>query len=424
MAATLRRATFVFAGHDLDTKKGLARFYFELQTPRQRYRFTETLRFPARPIRRGSVPPALLTNILNNLSLALGISYWKLYCPREINIATFALAKPQARFWDTLYTKGLGEFFYKNKIDFRGLAQFPYGSRQTRTIKIVRENRSLLLLGGGKDSIVSAEFLKAKKKPFALFMLNDSPVQRNVARLIGADTIVITRNLDPQLFELNKGRDTFNGHIPISAIYAFAGLLAAVLYDYRSVIASNEKSANYGNARHLGDEINHQWSKSLEFERMFQEYARRFITPDIAYHSFLRPWREIEIIEMFAKYPRYFSAFSSCNANFKLTGEKSTKKWCGHCPKCAFVFAGLAAYLPKKEVVKIFRKNLFADKTLIPAYQELLGLKKFKPFECVGTPEETREVFAAAFKRGQWNDDAVMKFFARTHFRGTPPNSD
>lgn len=423
-------ATFRFVGHDLNTAAGTAHFYFEIKRGSKTYRFIETLRFPTKGIAWRTIPPELLTKILDALALALGISYWKLYCPKNIEIAFTSLTKAQAAFWNTVYTKGLGEFYYKNKIDFRGLVDFPYdrshtpglprpatalGARNDGQLK----NRSLLQLGGGKDSIVSAELLKEAKKPFALFMLNGSPVQRSVAKLIGAPAITITRELDSLLFELNKRRDTFNGHVPISAIYACTGLLAATLYDYNSVIASNEASADYGNVRWLGQEINHQWSKSLEFEKLFQGYVERFITPDIAYFSLLRPFNEIEITEMFVQYPKYFSIFSSCNKNFKISSMPPRKKWCGKCPKCAFTFAALAAFLPKSAVLKIFQNNLFADRTLPGTYRELLGLKDSKPFECVGTPEETQLAFALASERGEYRDDPAMKIFESAFNRET-----
>ena len=89
------------------------------------------------------------------------------------------------------------------------------------------------------------------------------------------------------------------------------------------------------------------------------------------------------------------------------------RAWCGKCPKCAFVFALYAAYLPKKALTEIFGKNLFDDAALIPLYKELLGLKGFKPFECVGTPEETKEAFHLAQKRGDLNDTVVMKMFEK-----------
>lgn len=426
--------TFTFSGYDLDRTKGLARFYFDLERKNEAYRFVETLRFPARGIRWNDIPHELIKRILNDLSFAFGISYWKLYCLKDIETPFTSLTKNQAAFWNAVYIKGLGEFYYKNKIDFRGLVEFPHELSTDSMPRLPRpslalrarndgalKNRSLLQLGGGKDSIVSAELLKKAKKPFTLFMLNESPLQRRVAKLVGTDSIIFTRTLDPQLFTLNAHSDTFNGHVPISVLYAFSGLFAAILYDYRFVIASNEASASYGNIRYKGAEINHQWSKSVEFELLFRNYVGNCITPDVTYFSLLRPFDEMQIARMFSRHTKYFSTFSSCNENFKIirplgtaSALRTTERWCGHCPKCAFVFTSLAAYLPKKEVVRIFGKNLFAEPRLALLFQELLGIKNFKPFECVGTPEETRHAFTLASERGEYRDDAIMKVFEKT----------
>lgn len=376
--------------------------------------FTETLFFKKPGIDFNNMSQELITRILNNLLLVLGISYWKTYCPKKMEILPFILSKKEAEFWNTVYTKGLGEFFYKNNINFHGLVQFPYSRNRIRKLakydtRIIK-NRSLLLFGGGKDSLVSAELLKKRKKDFALFRVGESTIQKKTAAMVARPSFVFTRAIDPKLFALNNKKEIYNGHVPASALYAFLGIFAAMLYNFRDVIASNEKSANYGNVRYLGTVVNHQWSKSQEFETLLKSYLKQFVTSGIHYYSLLRSMNEIEIVKRFALYPQYFGAFSSCNRNFSIT-KKPRKKWCGKCPKCAFVFAALAAYLPKEVVIEIFEKNLFADEKLVPLYKELLGFQKFKPFECVGTPEETRRAFRVIQKSGEYNQTPVMRMF-------------
>lgn len=408
-----KKKQFVFKGYDADLARGLAYFYFEAAVKNKIWNFKETIYFPALK-NNSDINPILVKTIFNNLLLILGISYWKLFCPANIKILPFEMSRDQANFWNTVYTKGLGEFFYKNKIDFRKLVRFPYDNSQTvRPLRLPRRSRSLLMLGGGKDSLVSAELLKKQKKLFTIFSVNEHPIHTKLIRLIKAPSLTIRRELDPQLFTLNEKRSVFyNGHVPASAIYAFIGLLVALLYDYRYIIASNEKSANYGNVEYLGEIINHQWSKSAEFEKLFNGYLHAFITPDISYHSLLRPYTELAISKIFSRYPKYFPVFTSCNTNFRII-KKTQKRWCGKCSKCAFVFLCLACYLSKGEVIKIFGKNLLADKTLLPLYQELLGLKNLKPFECVGTPEETRLAFFMIHKRGEYDNYFIIRHVLR-----------
>lgn len=358
-----------------------------------------------------SVEDKLVNKVLESLHLILGITYFKMYCPKKI-IIPYSISKTQADFWNTVYTKGLGEFFYKNSLDFRGLINFPYRNSdepiQPRRLDEAKKNRSLVGIGGGKDSIVAIELLKKEKKHMTGLILEagHSHIRKEVARTAGIEFLLVKRELDNKLFELEN---IYNGHVPFSAIFAFIALLVSVIYDYSSIITANEKSSNFGNIDYLGQEINHQWSKSEEFENLFKDYIKKFITPDVNFFSILRPYSEMEIAKMFSSHKKYFPVFSSCNRNFKIKRNVNQKKWCGECPKCAFVFIILAANLSKKEVIEIFDKNLLDDPQLIPLYQDLIGKGKMKPFDCVGTFEESVEVFRIIKSKGEFTDDSVMK---------------
>jgi len=400
--------SFVFKGYSADLEKGEVLFSFGL-IGEKNIDFAEKISFP--PV-NAEIPQALLKSILNNLMLILGISYWKLYCPKEIIIESNFLTKDQTEFWNTVYTKGLGEFFYKNKIDFRGLVRFPFIESVQNPVSFPKKTRALLGLGGGKDSIVAAELLKAQNKDFDLFTVETSQIQEEVANAIGKKPIVINRELDSKIFELNKENGTYNGHIPISAIYAFLGIMLGIFYDYNNFVVGNEKSANYGNVEYLGEMINHQWSKSEEFEKLFNEYAKKFITLDIAYSSPLRNMNELEVVREFVKYQKYFKVFSSCNNNFKIlkqVQDDTGNRWCGKCAKCLFVFISLAANLSKKEVLDIFGKNLLEDESFLPLFEELIGVRNFKPFECVGTPEEVKSALEKILEKGEFSNSFLMK---------------
>ncbi|MEK9175444.1 MAG: hypothetical protein AAB795_02505 [Patescibacteria group bacterium] len=401
-------SAFDFVGYHADPSKGLVQFNYSIKHKSKTFRFTETLRFAPPP---KTVSQEIVTSVLDSLHLLLGISYWKLFCPKNIKISSQTLTKDQAKFWNTVYTDGLGEFFYKNKIDFRGLVKFPYKNKKiTKPVTQKTKNRSLLMIGGGKDSIVSAELLKKYKKKFTPFILNTSNIQKKAIRQIGKKPIIILRALDTQLFKLRKHSGVYNGHIPVTAIYDLTALLAAILYNYRYIVASIEESANHGNVSYLGKYINHQWSKSYTFEKMLQHYIATYITSEISCFSLLRPFTEVKIVQLFAKHKKYFSSFSSCNTNFTIL-KHARRLWCGKCPKCAFVFLSLAPRIRKEKLIQIFGKNLFSDKTLIPMFEELLGIRNFKPFECVGTPSEVRLAFYKTLQTKEFKNDVVVKMF-------------
>src|SRR3989338_591440 len=177
--------SFEFVGHEFDIAKAKIYFNYSLTLPdNQKISFTETLTLPQSNLDIKNIPTLLLSKVLDNLLLVLGLSYWKLYCPKKIKLPTIVLNPEQADFWNTLYTKGLGEFYYKNKIDFTGLVNFPSSSTNPKPITFPRKNRSLLPFGGGKDSIVSGELLKSAGLEFTPVILGTlQPTQGDSAKL-------------------------------------------------------------------------------------------------------------------------------------------------------------------------------------------------------------------------------------------------
>ena len=232
------------------------------------------------------------------------------------------------------------------------------------------------------------------------FLLNPTNPQFTLIKKAGLpaqagakNPITVFRVIDPRLLELNR-QGFLNGHTPFSAYLAFLGILTASLFDFKFIAFSNERSSNEGNVKYKGKIINHQYSKSFEFEKKFREYTKKYLAKDMEYFSFLRPLYELQIAKIFAKYPKYFGVFLSCNEARKTRSgkQKPTGKWCGKCSKCLFVYVILSPFIKPKTLEKIFRKNLLKDQSLAPLMDRLTGKRGFKPFECVGTP---REVAAA-----------------------------
>lgn len=398
---------FRFVSYDFDRTTGEARLVYAVDDA---YTFTERVRFPL-PSAIHCAPSAL-DRALFALHLIAGVSYYKAYCPPDIVVESGVLTEEEAAFWDKLYTLGLGEFFYRNNLDFRDYVHFPSSPSHHPTIPpSTGSNKGALLpLGGGKDSLVAVELLRKAGIPFDLIALRGHERIKLVASAVGQPLAVIDRELDPLLFELNK-KDAWNGHVPITAYVVFATVVYALLHGKRDIVLANEKSANTGNAVVDGITINHQYSKSLEAEWDIQKYLATSMTNDVRYFSVLRPLSELAITKRFVENGKYFDTFSSCNKNYKLTGPQ--QGWCGTCPKCAFVFAMLAAFMPKDELVGVFGKNLYDDAALLPTYKELLALEGIKPFECVGEPDEVKAAFVLAKRRGDFVGSVVMDWFAQ-----------
>ena len=271
-------------------------------------------------------------------------------------------------------------------------------------------------VGGGKDAAVTLELLKEGNLDIVPFLLNPKPEQMKILSLAKVGKpIVVERTIDPKLLELNR-KGYLNGHTPFSAYLAFLTVLTAALFGHKYIALSNERSSNEGNVKYLGKTINHQYSKSFEFEKKFREYSKKYLASNIEYFSFLRPLYELQIARIFAKYSKYFGVFLSCNEARKTKSgtQKQVEKWCGKCPKCLFVFLALYPFAGKKQTVAIFKKDLLRGKKLKPLLDELTGKKKFKPFECVGTIEESKAALALAL--GKIHDHKILHTWNSQHF--------
>jgi hypothetical protein len=375
--------------------------------------FQEKLQIPLEAAAWEKVDLEALKRAISAFHIMAGISYYKTYLPREM--AGLELTSEQAAFWQKIYQRGLGEFFYSNQIDFRGLINFPYSpiAQPTGFSSKKLSERALLPIGGGKDSIVSAEILKNSGLEFQQFSLRDAEPIRATAEAIGKPREIVQRQLDSQLFQLNE-QGAYNGHVPITAYISFLLIVCAILGDYRYIVMSLEKSANEGQLLFHGMDINHQYSKSEEFEEDLRNYVSKYIDGEVEYFSLLRGYNELRIAEIFAgleDFDKYAPVFSSCNANFKINKTEVPKRWCGHCPKCAFVFLILAAFVPREKLLGIFGENLLNKPELMELHEELLGLRNFKPFECVGTIEESQIAFWLIAQKPEWQNDLLVKYF-------------
>jgi len=379
-----------------------------------RVEFEETLDLPESlgPL-APSEDPAVLRALLG-LHLAAGTSYWKTYIPRDLVVENASLSGDDAQFWNAVYTLGLGEFFYRNQIDPTGRASFHATTGADRHTLATRPTPgpSLLLWGGGKDSVVSHEILEAAGEAHELLSIGrpDWEWVRRSAAVAGSTLHVVSRRLDPKLLDMNAA-GALNGHVPVNAILAAAGTLVAVLGGRPAVIASNEASASFGNTAWHGIDVNHQWSKSLEFERLFRAWLRRHLHGGPEYVSLLRPLSELRIVKAFATHPEYFDAVTSCNANFKQSGP-AARRFCLACPKCVFVSLMARPWLNDAAYHALFGGDALADPGNHTFVEELLGLRGTKPFECVGTPDETVAALHLALKHGRTIPHGVMTAFA------------
>ncbi len=336
------------------------------------------------PWNNANISKDFVEKLAFNIGVLEIVSYWKATLADKIIINCGVLSDRQKEFFRKVYYYGLGEFCYVNNIELN-YQDFVHFECQGKTYdaEITYDGEgSLIAIGGGKDSCVTLSIYPGQNK--SCFIINPQEVMLECAYATGLedkDIYQVRRIIDKNLLELNE-EGFLNGHTPFSAMVAFVSFLTAYLNKKKYIVLSNESSANEGNV--MGMKVNHQYSKSYEFEKDFQEYAQEFLSKNIKYYSFLRPLSEYQIAMLFARDKRYHKIFKSCNPGSKQVPWV----WCGECAKCLFVFALLSPFLYKEELVDIFQQDLFTKEELLPLFKELLGKGEKKPFDCVGTFEE------------------------------------
>jgi UDP-N-acetyl-alpha-D-muramoyl-L-alanyl-L-glutamate epimerase len=386
-----------------DPAEGVALFPYALGD----LRFTELLEFP-----KGADPDAAASDaflkLLDLTSIVLGASYFKLLAPTRIQ-AEFPLTQLERDFALDIYSNGLGEFYARNNLQRFGKIDIaaPADHRRARPAPLLRD-RALLPIGGGKDSLVSVELFEAAGFDYTPFAVNPKgPINGSVDK-IGKTPLYVIRTLDTDMIHLGQQPGYFNGHVPSTAINSMIAALAALLFSYARIVLSNERSASEGNAVHDGREVNHQHSKSIEFERLIAGVLDDATGGALSYFSLLRPYSEARIAELFARETRFDHVFSSCNRNFKLGGNDGPL-WCGECPKCHFTFLLMASRMDYGRMIGIFGHNFLDEPANERSFRELTGLAGQKPWECVGEIEEAAACLYALTTHPDWENAAIVR---------------
>ena len=351
------------------------------------------------------------------------ISYWKAACPPLVRVECGYLSDDQIAWWKKLYYHGLGEFFYTNGIDTdmqRFMRIETSGAEAKRAFPAAGKLSGCMIpVGGGKDSIVSLYVLSTSGDTGEnmCFMMNHRNSAFATALLAGYRPGSIyrpRRYLDPVIVELNR-KGFLNGHTPLSALIAFAASMAAYLCGRQYVVLSNESSANEASV--AGSDVNHQYSKSFEFEKDFAGYLDRYIPCGVKYFSLLRPLSELQIAAIFAGLKEYHQVFRSCNA-----GNAGTKfdTWCLDCSKCLFVVMILSPFLTDEQIKDIFRVNLLnsSSEKMKGYFEQLIGLHESKPFECVGSIDEINFALCLAVRKRLERGEELPRLLA--YYTSTP----
>jgi len=402
---------FRFLSRDYDVATGVARFSYAFDGGPE---LVERVTFPHAPWPPEASRQACFRRALEILHLVAGVSYYKAGLSDRIELKNAQITDDVSQFLAELYIRGLGELAYVNQVDIAGRIKFPAIGQTDReppttARPLILPERALVAMGGGKDSLVGLERLQKAGIEVMPVCVGSSALIGDTVKAAGLPLIRIGRTLAPELAEMNRA-GAWNGHIPVTAVNSAILLCAAILYGFRYIVFSNERSADEATLiTAAGEEVNHQYSKSSAFEASFRRLIATQVSPEIEYFSILRQYSELGIVRRFSAMKKFHNVYSSCNRNFHQDGPRVKGRWCLDCPKCRFAALSLAMFLSPAEVIDIQGGDLLNDLSQEDGFRALCNLGEDKPFECVGEAGESRSALATLGASELWGRHAVVE---------------
>lgn len=394
-----RETEFRYAGLTISPVTGEVQGHYQVGG----HEFVETWEFQP-----GDFEQEATKHAIRYLYLFAGVSYYKTHAPLVVDLGQTPMLPLDRELLRSYYLEGLGEFCFKNELDLSGLV-----ITGGHDVQLVGEQpappeklRPLVCFGGGMDSLVSTQLLRGQAE-VSLFVVS-RPGDRVPAiegSLERADLPVAraTRKLDAKVLASNE-HGFLNGHVPVTGIISAMALVSATLGGHDAVVMSNERSSSSPTR----GEVNHQWSKSWDFELILAGALAQ--VPSMPnYFSLLRPWSELWIAQRFAELcGDYFTSFCSCNKAFLSDPQRRVSTWCTQCDKCAFLDLILAPYLSVEQLAEVFEgREPLRNPELRPHFLGLLTSGN-KPWECVGDEAESRNALRLAAARDDRQDDELL----------------
>jgi hypothetical protein len=412
-AAPVRGKVFRYEGFATDSEQGLLTCRYSLDGRE----FAERVSLAPGPAWDSDAAQAAARIVY----LLAGVSYYKTGAPPVIDLGDTSLTERELVFLREFYQSGLGEYAYRNGLDLSDLhiKASMVADPAAPASRVPHGLRPLVPFGGGIDSIVTVEGVRARTGDIALFVVSRpgdrfAAIERPAA-VSGLTIVRAGREIDPQLLR-SAELGFLNGHVPVTGIISAIAVLAAVLNDRDAVVMSNEWSASVPTLEHNGRPVNHQWSKSAAFEASFRELlqASPATLPD--YFSALRDRTELWVAERFATLTQYHQTFRSCNRAFHIDTKRRLDHWCGQCDKCCFIDLILAPFMSPEQLQAVFAQDgggaePLGNPELKAKFQTLLG-SGTKPFECVGEVNECRAAVVLAAARPDRAGTTLLKELA------------
>lgn len=382
-----RGQTFAYEAYDLDARRGVLACHYRADDEA----FVETITFSA----PDTASVAAIDAAARLVHLLAGISYYKATAAPRIDCTRYPLTEAERRLLGAHFRDGLGEFAYVNDLDLSDIEIDARPSERRPVVYGPTAKSPLIPFGGGIDSIVTVEGVRPVGETPRLFVVSRRGDRFDAieapAAVTGLPVTRAERQLDPKILR-SAELGYLNGHVPVTGILSSLAVLAAVSGGHDAVVMSNERSASVGNTVVAGRSVNHQFSKSLEYENLLGDVVAETFGGSLGYFSWLRPFSELWVAERFADLTGYHRAFRSCNRAFHIDRSIRLDTWCGRCDKCCFIDLVLAPFMGADDLRKVFGGDEPLDNpSLKGQFRTLIDASgSVKPFECVGDTDECR----------------------------------
>ena len=402
---------FRYDGFTIDPVRAVVECRYATET----HHFTERFAFAS----GGDWDDPAVVAAVRILYLLAGVSYYKTSAAPVIDLGTLPTTDAERAFLRSFYVNGLAEFAHRNGLDLRGVRiEGPGAGPGAGPVPPIGyepvPGRPLIPFGGGIDSIVTVEAIRAEHPDAALCVVEPPGARfaaiEDAAAVSGLPVTRIERTIDP-LVRRSAELGFLNGHVPVTAIVTGAVVVAAVLDGRDAVVLSNEWSASVPTLVTDGFAVNHQWSKGEDFERAFGDLVLALLGPRLSVFSYLRPRSELWVAAQFAHLTQYHQAFRSCNRAFRQDPAHRLDRWCGECDKCCFVDLVLAPFMDRVDLEAVFAgEEPLQNPANEARFRALLDLcAEAKPFECVGDTDECRSATVLAAERPDRADTPLLQ---------------
>ena len=311
--------------------------------------------------------------------------------------------------WETIFHNVWAVWRFENALpDYRLQPPAIVTGRSSVSPVTVPEGdvATLMLCGGGKDSLVSMGLLEGGGIDYDAFVYSHSTYGRGHHQHDLIDGLlahtrhrrlhrgwVLDDAIDSPAARLNPGGGIARMIAAETVSSYWTALPLALQHGYTNVALGISRSTDEHNLTwdRTGEDINYLWGMSAAAEELLADYVRHHLVSNLWMFHILRPIYDVSIFTLLNRSLDAVPATHSC---------AQIKPWCCRCAKCIYVWMNYVAWLPESVVAETFDINLFDIPENRSMLNKMLGLESHKPTDCVGTISEARLAFLLCRRKG------------------------